>query len=73
MNVQEILWWVLGILPSVNAVHKIECQRRLAGPLQGILATSGAGVSNGGPGGIRTRDLPEIWLKLANRTFFGPR
>ena len=27
---------------------------------------------SGGPGGIRTRDLPDVWLKLANRTFFGP-
>jgi hypothetical protein len=28
----------------------------------------------GGPGGIRTRDLPVSWLAFhANRTFFGPR
>lgn len=27
----------------------------------------------GGPGGIWTRDLPELWFRqLANRTFFGP-
>jgi len=30
-------------------------------------------VKIGGPGGIRTRDLPDFRLKLANRTFFGPR
>jgi predicted aspartyl protease len=30
-------------------------------------------IFNGGPGGIRTRDLPVSWsLYLANRTFFGP-
>jgi hypothetical protein len=30
-------------------------------------------IFNGGPGGIRTRDLPVSWLaSLANRTFFGP-
>ena len=27
----------------------------------------------GGPGGIRTRDLPDVWFELANRAFFGPR
>ena len=30
-------------------------------------------IKYGGPGGIRTRDLPDCWLAfLANRTFFGP-
>jgi hypothetical protein len=58
-------------LASVSVEHRIGCLRKIQADYQ-MAVWSGAGVSNGGPGGIRTRDLPEIRIELANRTFFGP-